>query len=152
MNVISFPTFCRLFCAVALAFTMSSAALAKQLFSFNFTGHASRGEISVSPTNLYSDSIEYGFEPGSNLTAGNGCITSTNPFYFSVILPEGNYRITVTLGDGAAPSTTTVKAELRRLMLYHVQTAPGKSVKRAFIVNLRQPEIPDGSHVHLKTS
>ncbi|HTR43231.1 MAG TPA: rhamnogalacturonan acetylesterase [Pseudomonadales bacterium] len=129
---------------------MIAEAQAKPLFSFNFSDHASRSEISVSPTNLYSDSVGYGFEPDANVVAGNGCITSTNPFYFSVKLPEGNYRVTVTLGDAAASSTTTVKAELRRLMLYNVQTAPGKSVKRTLIVNLRQPEIPGGSHVHLK--
>ena len=104
----------------------------------------------MSPTNLYSDSTGYGFEPGAYVISGNGCLTSTNPFYFSVKLPEGNYRVTVTLGDKTAASTTTVKAELRRLMLYHIQTPRGKFVKRTFIVNLRQPEIPDGSRVHLK--
>jgi lysophospholipase L1-like esterase len=134
-----------------LVLAVSAAVPAKPLFSFDFTGHASRGEFSVSPTNVYSDSVGYGFEPGANIISGNGCVTSTNPFYFSVKLPEGNYRVTATLGDTAMASTTTVKAELRRLMIYHVRTTPGRSVKRTFIVNLRQPEIPDGSHVHLKT-
>ena len=136
--------------AVGLTLAISNVVQAKLLFSFNFTGHPSRTEISVSPTNLYSDSAGYGFEPGANIISGNDCVTSSNPFYFSVKLPEANYRVTATLGDKTAASTTTVKAELRRLMLYHVQTAPGKSVKRTFIVNLRQPEIPDGSRVHLK--
>jgi lysophospholipase L1-like esterase len=140
---------CRLFCLVALALAMSAGARAKARFSFNFSGHTLGDEISVSPTNLYSDSIGYGFEPGA-LLAGNGCMTSTNPFYFSVRLPEGNYRVTVTLGDAVASSTTTIKAELRRLMLYHVQTAPGKTIERTFIVNLRQPDIAGGGAVHLK--
>jgi lysophospholipase L1-like esterase len=150
MNSISFSTFCRLFYAVVLTLAITAGGQAKPLYSFNFTGHPSRGSISVSQTNLYSDGTGYGFEPGASLMAGNGCITSTNPFYFSVKLPEGNYRVTVTLGDTTTPSATTVKAELRRLMLYHIQTGPGKSVKRMFIVDLRQPEIPDGSRVHLK--
>lgn len=150
MNFTSNRTFCRLFCSLALTLAISAGTHAKPLFSFNFTGHPSRNEISVSPTNLYSDGIGYGFEPGMNFMPGNGCVTSASPFYFSIRLPEGNYRVTVTLGDTAMASTTTVKAELRRLILYHVQTAPGKSVKRTFIVNLRQPEIPDGSRVHLK--
>jgi lysophospholipase L1-like esterase len=133
-----------------LTLTITASVQAKPLFSFNFTGHPSRGEISISPTNLYSSSDGYGFEPGASVMAGNGCVTSASPFYFSVKLPEGNYRITVTLGDTAAASVATVKAELRRLMLYHVQTGAGKPVRRTFIVNLRQPEIPDGSRVHLK--
>jgi lysophospholipase L1-like esterase len=137
-------------CAIAVTLAISTVVQAKPLFSFNFSGHPSRGEISVSPTNLDSDGIGYGFEPDASVITSNGCITSTNPFYFSVKLPEGNYRVTVTLGDSVMASATTVKAELRRLMLYHVQTASGKSVKRTFIVNLRQPEIPDGSRVHLK--
>jgi lysophospholipase L1-like esterase len=150
MNSNPLLVFYRLFWAAALMLVMDTGAQAKASFSFNFSGRPSRGEISVSPTNLYLDSVGYGFEPDTNLITGDGCITSTNPFYFSVKLPEGNYRVTVTLGDSATASTTTVKAELRRLMLYHVQTASGKSVKRTFIVNLRQPEIPDGSRVHLK--
>jgi lysophospholipase L1-like esterase len=139
-----------LFLAVALMLAMSAGAQANPLFSFNFGGPASPGVIPISPTNLYSEGVGYGFERGANVSSGDGCIGSTNPFYFSAKLPEGNYRVTVTLGDATASSTTTIKAELRRLMLYRVQTAPGKFVTRSFIVNLRQPEISDGSHVHLK--
>jgi lysophospholipase L1-like esterase len=58
--------------------------------------------------------------------------------------------VTVTLGDAAAPSTTTVKAELRRLMLEKVVTAPGRFVTRSFIVNLRTPQLPGGGEVRLK--
>jgi lysophospholipase L1-like esterase len=139
-----------LFLAVILTMAMGATAEAKVLYSFNFGGHALPDAISISPTNIYSSNIGYGFEPGAVVSAGDGCIGSTNPFYFSVKLPEGNYRVTVILGDATAPSTTTIKAELRRLMLYHLQTAPGMFVTRSFIVNLRQPEIPDGSNVHLK--
>lgn len=119
-------------------------------FRFNFGGLASRRAISVSPSDLYTNSAAYGFEPGAVIAAGNGCITATNPFYFSVKLPEGNYLVTVTLGDQATASATTIKAELRRLALYHIQTAPGKFVTRRFIVNLRRPEIAGGGIVHLK--
>jgi hypothetical protein len=34
--------------------------------------------------------------------------------------------VTVTLGDDKAPATTTVKSELRRLMLENVPTKPAK--------------------------
>ena len=52
--------------------------------------------------------------------------TSPTPFVFSVKLAEGNYNVTVTLGDLSRPSITTVKAELRRLMLEKVRTVPGQ--------------------------
>ena len=73
------------------------------------------------------------------------------PFYFSVRVPEeGNYKVTVQLGDPAAASVTTVKAELRRLMLERVRTAPGEYVTRSFIVNVRRPQIAGGGEVRLK--
>ena len=120
-------------------------------YRFDFSGgKAARGWVHVSPANVYSNAIGYGFEPGADVTVAGGGITSTNPFYFSVKLPEGNYRVTVTLGVKAGESITTIKAELRRLMLEAVHTAPGKTVTRSFIVNLRRPQIANGSKVRLK--
>lgn len=39
------------------------------------------------------------------------------PLVISVAVPEGNYRVTVELGDAQRASSTTVKSENRRLML-----------------------------------
>ena len=72
------------------------------------------------------------------------------PQVFSTEVPEANYRVTVTLGDNRAPADTTVKAELRRLMLESVRTGPGQFVKRTFIVNVRTPSIPGGGEIRLK--
>jgi lysophospholipase L1-like esterase len=72
------------------------------------------------------------------------------PSYFSVHVAEGNYRVTVTLEGGAAGAVTTVKAELARLMLENVRVAPGESVTRSFIVNVRTPAIAGGGEVRLK--
>ena len=46
-----------------------------------------------------------------------------NPFLFSVAVPEGNYKVTVTLGDPGAVSDTTIYADLHRLMVEHVVTS-----------------------------
>src|ERR1035441_8781038 len=63
------------------------------------------------------------------------------PFYFSVRVPEeGNYKVTATLGDPANDSVTTIKAELRRLMLERVRVAAGKMETRSFLVNVRTPK------------
>ena len=118
------------------------------------------GYTQVLDTTMYSDDLGYGFEPGAQLTAvhrGGGdplrddFITSDTPFYFSVKVPEeGNYKVTVTLGDRQAASVTTVKAELRRLMLERVRLAPAQFETQSFIVNVRTPRIPGGAEVRLK--
>ena len=137
--------------AVLCVLAPPTKAQEKTSFKFDFgTGNAARGWIQVSPTNFYSPEVGHGFEPGASVVATGQSITSTNPFYFSVKLPEGNYRVTVTLGGPAGESTTTVKAELRRLMLEKIHTTPGKTVTRSFIVNLRTPQIAGGGEVHLK--
>jgi len=63
---------------------------------------------------------------------------------------EGNYRVTITLGDQISESITTVKAESRRLMLKKVQTLPGEFETRTFIVNVRNSQIAGGGQVRLK--
>ena len=59
--------------------------------------------------------------------APGGSCTSGKPFFFSLDVPEGNYNVTVTLGDPSAESITTVKAEARRLVLERVKTPAGKT-------------------------
>lgn len=136
--------------ALALGIVATAAAQEKTSYAFNFGNQSLSGAIRVSPTNLYSATTRYGFEPGASLTETNGCVTSASPFYFSVQLPEGNYQVTTTFGDRYGASATTVKTELRRLMLYHITTTKGEYDTRKFIVNLRQPEITGGGQVHLK--
>jgi lysophospholipase L1-like esterase len=122
-------------------------------------GKAPPGYTQVTPASAYSDSAGFGFEPGSTVTATSrggddpltgGFVTSDKPFYFSIKLAPGNYNVTVTLGDLNDVSATTVKAELRRLMLYHVETAKGETVTRTFTVNVRTPAIVGGGQVKLK--
>jgi hypothetical protein len=109
-------------------------------FKFAFgPGGASPGYTHVPPTMVYSRDVGFGFEPVSN-----------TPSFFSVAVPEGDYRVTVTLGDPQAASDNTVYAELRRLMIETAVTEPGKFVTRTFIVNVRRPDIAGGRTVVLK--
>jgi len=118
-------------------------------FKFSFCERATEsGWTRVAATNVYSAATGYGFEPGA-AGGGRDYFTSEKPFYFSVKLPEGNYAVTAWFGH-ADESTTTVKAELRRLMLEKVRPAAGISEARTFIVNLRTPTISATNHVHLK--
>jgi hypothetical protein len=58
--------------------------------------------------------------------------------------------VTGTLGDAAGPSTTMVKADLRRLVLERVTTAACQFATRTFVVDVRTPPIPGGGEVQLK--
>jgi hypothetical protein len=76
---------------LTLLFLLTGPACASE-FAFG-NGKIKSGWIQVSPTNFYSPEVGHGFEPGADVVAAAGCVTSTNPFYFSVKLPEGNYRV-----------------------------------------------------------
>jgi lysophospholipase L1-like esterase len=134
---------------LALMAASATAVCAQPSLKFQFGGQPDPAWTEVSPTNVYFAGTGYGFEPGTSVQAGTASVMSDRPFYFSVKLPEGNYRVTAILG-GESAATTTVKAELRRLMLEKIHTGPRESATETFIVNLRQPEISGGDHVHLK--
>lgn len=116
---------------------------------FVFAEPAPRGTVLASPGESYIPERGYGFEGAMPGLAG-GAVQGARPFFFSADVPrEGNYRVTVVLGGDRA-SRTTVKAELRRLMLEGIAVPAGGSVERSFIVNVRRPEIAGGGVVDLK--
>lgn len=113
-----------LLAGLILAPTVSRLQAQPMSWKFDFGKAPKPGFQSVDPAAVYSPQAGFGFEP-----VGQGAL-------FSVTVPEGNYRVTVELGGGAA-SDTTVKAESRRLMLESIKTAKGKTQRRDFIVNVR---------------
>jgi lysophospholipase L1-like esterase len=102
-------------------------------------GPAIRLFATLSPTSRFTDTTA-GFDllPSPEVIA-KSC-TSDKPFFFSVPIPEGSYRVTVVLG-GPQASVTTVRAEGRRLMLEKIPTGPNDSVTRTFDTNVRYPEL-----------
>ncbi len=113
------------------------------------SGSPPAGFTQVDPASPYGKGGGFGFEGSPPVSAEAGFATADHPFYFSVAVPEGNYKVTVALGDPAGTSDTTVKAELRRLMLKDLRTETGKVETRSFVVNVRTPSYPGGK-VHLK--
>jgi lysophospholipase L1-like esterase len=102
-------------------------------------GPANRMFATLSPASRFTDTTA-GFDLiPSPAVDGKSC-TSDKPFFFSVPIPEGNYRITVVLG-GPQAAVTTVRAEGRRLMLEKIPTAPNASITKIFDTNVRYPEI-----------
>jgi lysophospholipase L1-like esterase len=93
-------------------------------------------------TDAYSPASGFGYDFNSKPTPDG------KPFGFSVAVPEGNYKVTVTFG-GDADSTVTVRAESRRLMLENIHTPAGQSRTESFALNIRRPEISTGGSVGL---
>ncbi len=131
-------------------------------FKFDFgLGKVHQGYIQIRPETKYTSQLGYGFDFNSEVTSKtyNGkdalrddFITSDKPFYFSVKLPEGNYNLKLILGDKGGESTTTIKAENRRLMIEKVSTAKGKFVTVEFTVHVRDSIIrSNGNKVRLKS-
>ena len=126
---------------------------------FDFgSGPVADGYTAVRADTLYTPALGYGFEPGAVIAAvdrggdalrGDFC-TGEKPFFFSVALPEGNYRVTLLLGDPDGESQTVVKAESRRLVLEPVATKKGELTTASFLVNLRNAQLPGGGQVRLK--
>ncbi len=154
---IMFIKYClAIFATALLSPVFGQAQNLSKKFDFG-SGKAAAGHTQIQATDIYSKDRGFGFEPGTNVicsasggkTAAGYC-GSNKPFYFSAAVPEGNYKVTVTFGDKTDASVTTVKAELRRLMIEKVETQKGKFATASFIVNIRTPIIAGGGEVKLK--
>ena len=64
---------------------------------------------------------------------------ATTPFYFSVPVDDGNYKVTLTLGSKKRAGQTVVRAESRRLFVENAQTRKGQFQTVSFIVSKRSP-------------
>jgi lysophospholipase L1-like esterase len=143
--------------------TASNADEATRKFDFGPSPSPS-GFTQVGAGDRYSEETGFGFvdpvgakggtvadvDRGGDPLCGDFC-TSNEPFAFAAKLPEGNYRVTVTLGDAELDSTTTIHAEVRRLLADRLHLSKGEAGRFSAIVNVRTPRIDGGREVALKT-
>jgi lysophospholipase L1-like esterase len=129
---------------------VSVIATAQQpVYKFSFgTGKTADGYIPVTPGTKFNYKTGYGFSQGSivkQVTGKNniGFVTGDRPFYFSVMLPDGNYDVKLSLGDKESNSATTVRAENRRLFLSNFKTKKGELKTVVFTVHIRDSLIRD---------
>ncbi|HVS53337.1 MAG TPA: rhamnogalacturonan acetylesterase [Opitutaceae bacterium] len=130
----------RLLLLVVLFSVARAAEPAPLRFAFGSSPTASGTRVAGDA--LFSVERGFGFEPGGTLATQPACVRSDQPFLFSAAVDEGNYLVTVTLGDPAGASDTTVKAESRRLVLEKIVTAAGQLETRTFAVNVRNAKVP----------
>lgn len=84
----------------------------------------------------YNDMDGYGYDFGTSPSA-----KGDKPYFFSARVPDGNYMVTMKLGDKRRKSSTVVRAENRRLMVNEVNLPKKATEEISFIVNKRSPGI-----------
>lgn len=104
-------------------------------FKFSFgPGPVTDGVIRVQADEAYTIEQGHGFDLGTKPG-------TDTPFFFSVKVPEGNYRVTITLGDSTGESDTTIRTESGHIMAVDLKTVPGAFLTRTFYANVRRPQI-----------
>ncbi len=76
---------------------------------------------------------------------------SLSSYYTSVSVPDGNYRVSLTIGHKKKAGSTTVRAESRRLFVENLETRKGEYKTVSFLVNKRTPIINDKESVRIKS-
>lgn len=98
------------------------------------------------PQPSYSDSLGYGYERGTVAVSKK----QTNPMFFSVKVPEGDYKVTVTLGSKKYAGVTALRSETRRMVVERMVTRKGELHDVAFNVNVHTPYINGEKSVNLQ--
>ena len=89
------------------------------------------------PQPTYTDSLGYGYDHGTTKLSK----TQTSPMFFSFKVPEGDYKVTVTLGSKQYAGVTALRSETRRLVVDKMVTRKGELRDVTFNVNVHTPYI-----------
>ena len=132
-------------CAVVASLPLSLVA---QVYSFD---GRDKEAIQVKPADVFTSEKGYGYDfqhviDEARKSQNDTYKLSDDIFYFSVAVPDGNYKVTVTLGSKKVKGNTTVRAESRRLFVQNAETKKGEFKSYSFIVNKRNTiiNLPDG--------
>ena len=141
-----------------LLFLAAACGASAQSWHFDFTnakpsktaaasGSTEAAVVSVQTSDRYSETTPYGFD----FIASPDRLDRQTPFYFSVRVPDGNYRVTVTLGSSSRAAVTTVRAESRRLFVENLATRKGEQQQVSFVVHKHSPRIDHQQSIRLKS-
>ena len=124
---------------------VTGAAAQSYRFDFPDAKKPLEGFVRITAADGYTPERGYGYDLQPAPAAG-----SAAPFFFSVDLPDGNYRVTAVVGSRKAAGVTTLRAESRRLFYEHVATKKGEFVTCTFVVNKRNTQISAEESVRIK--
>jgi len=132
---------------------------AGEVLKFDFgSGKTMKGYTRVDQKSVYTPEKGFGFDKTDAPKAerytkdpllGDACC-SDKAFFFSVKLPEGDYRIKLILGNAEKSSTTYIRAESRRLFFENQRTSAGEFKTVSFTTNIRNTQINNEEFVKIK--
>lgn len=113
-------------------------------FDFGIGSAPASPYIQVLPSTRYSDETGYGFEFNDRVSSRNrdesdrlrGAFCIPLEAVFTVDLPNGLYTITATIGDEIAPTSTTLKYGVGRIVLNKATTSSGQYMVHSFTVKV----------------
>lgn len=117
-----------------LAMLLQPITATAQIFDFDMTKEQP----------AYSDARGYGYDFTSSPD-----MPGQRDVYFSVKVPDGNYRVTVTIGSRRHASDTQLRAEARRLLIENVALKKKETRTYTFTINKRSPRISDNKKVKI---
>ncbi len=134
------------FLALAVAFVLGLSAEAQNFkFCFNSDKKVKNGYINIKGTDRYSTEKGYGYDL---YPSPNG--RDNAPFFFSVKVPDGNYRVTAIIGNKHYAAETTIRGESRRLFYENEKTRKGELKAYTFTINKRDVHISNTEDVRIK--
>lgn len=116
-------------------------------YYFSFDGNTELSDYKCQQVSgTFTDETGYGYDL-QTIPDENG----NRPFFFSVAVPDGNYKVTLRLGSAIKAGMTTVRGESRRLFIENLRTKKGEFIEQVFVINKRDTVInPDGERVCIK--
>lgn len=136
----------RLILTLLLLATCCSLPVSSAPLRFSFSGRSVRGYTAVQAGDVYNDDRGWGYD----FTASTPVTGQPSAFFFSVRVPDGNYRVRITLGSKSRAGSTTVRCESRRLLFERVATRCGETRTVECVVNKRDTVIRAGHYVKIK--
>lgn len=137
----------RFACYLLLGGFVSGVSAQTYRFDLSEGGKAKEDYIKILPSDRFSESRGYGYD---FVTPKD--LRPDTPRFFSVVVPDGNYRVTVTMGSDRYAAETTVRGESRRLFIENLPTRKGERITKSFIVNKRDSLISGNEKVIVKAN
>ncbi|HIW32134.1 MAG TPA: GDSL family lipase [Candidatus Paenibacillus intestinavium] len=117
-------------------------------FDFGPEAVTVEGYQKVTNTTLYDENIGFGFTSNHKISAkkrtdelltGDFCIPFDSTFVADV--PNGNYIVTLLMGDAHAPTHASMKTNGEHIVLQNYETVAGQYAREQFGVNVRNGQL-----------
>lgn len=130
---------------IAAMLALPALAIEHGDFVFSSSIKDAAGATQITPADTFSLEKGYGYDflacPQRD---------AQQPFFFSVQVPDGNYKVTVTYGSKRKAANTCLRAESRRLLMQNANTKKGELKQFSCIVNKRNTTIEGDEKVRIK--